>query len=230
MASTYVPPSGSNLPSTAPLSKFKVVFLGDSGAGKTSLIKSFIYGKFESNYTMTIGIDFLAKTMYLDDRTVRLQIWDSAGQERFRSIIPSYIRDSSVAVVVYDVTNRVSFTNASRWIEDVRAERGTDVLIALVGNKVDMAERRVVATSEGESKAREEGVMFIECSARTGDNVMQLFRNLATALPGNAEASGSAATGSRPFAPESNLIDVKLSAVPPPSPAADGARSGGCCS
>jgi len=82
------------------------VFLGDQGSGKTSIIKSFMYGSFDHNYQATIGIDFLSKTMYLDDRTVRLQIWDSAGQERFRSLIPSYIRDSSVAVVVYDITSR----------------------------------------------------------------------------------------------------------------------------
>jgi GTPase SAR1 family protein len=80
--------------------------LGDQGTGKTSIIKAFMYGSFDHNYQATIGIDFLSKTMYLDDRTVRLQIWDSAGQERFRSLIPSYIRDSSVAVVVYDITSR----------------------------------------------------------------------------------------------------------------------------
>jgi Ras-related protein Rab-6A len=80
----------------------------------------------------TIGIDFLSKTMYLEDRTVRLQLWDTAGQERFRSLIPSYIRDSSVAVVVYDITNRASFLNTSKWIEDVRNERGNDVIIILV--------------------------------------------------------------------------------------------------
>lgn len=94
------------LPNVAPLSKYKCVFLGDQGSGKTSIIKSFMYGSFDHNYQATIGIDFLSKTMYLDDRTVRLQIWDSAGQERFRSLIPSYIRDSSVAVVVYDITSR----------------------------------------------------------------------------------------------------------------------------
>jgi Ras-related protein Rab-6A len=95
----------SQLPQTAPLSKYKVVFLGDQGTGKTSIIKSFMYGSFDQNYQATIGIDFLSKTLYLDDRTIRLQIWDSAGQERFRSLIPSYIRDSSVAVVVFDITS-----------------------------------------------------------------------------------------------------------------------------
>jgi Ras-related protein Rab-6A len=95
----------------------------------------------------TIGIDFLSKTLYLDDRTIRLQIWDSAGQERFRSLIPSYIRDSSVAVVCYDISSRTSFVNSSRWIEDVRVERGNDVVIMLVGNKTDLAEKRLVRLS-----------------------------------------------------------------------------------
>jgi Ras-related protein Rab-6A len=130
------------LPQIAPLSKYKVVFLGDQGTGKTSIIKAFIYNSFDANYQATIGIDFLSKTLSLEDRTVRLQIWDSAGQERFRSLIPSYIRDSSVAVVVYDIANRTTFANVSHWIEAVRAERGTDVLIMLVGNKTDLAEAR----------------------------------------------------------------------------------------
>ncbi|KAK1896804.1 Ras-related protein Rab-6B [Dissostichus eleginoides] len=90
----------------------------------------------------TIGIDFLSKTMYLEDRTVRLQLWDTAGQERFRSLIPSYIRDSTVAVVVYDITNVNSFQQTSKWIEDVRTERGSDVIIMLVGNKTDLSDKR----------------------------------------------------------------------------------------
>ena len=133
----------------------------------------------------TIGIDFLSKTMYLEDRTVRLQLWDTAGQERFRSLIPSYIRDSSVAVIVYDITNRASFLNTSKWIEDVRNERGSDVIIALVGNKTDLAEKRQVSVEEGEDKAIKEGILFIESSAKAGFNIKALFRKLATALPGS---------------------------------------------
>uniref|UniRef100_A0A0R3S2Y2 Ras-related protein Rab-6A n=1 Tax=Elaeophora elaphi TaxID=1147741 RepID=A0A0R3S2Y2_9BILA len=96
-----------------PLKKFKLVFLGEQSVGKTSLITRFMYDSFDNTYQATIGIDFLSKTMYLEDRTalkrlifqVRLQLWDTAGQERFRSLIPSYIRDSTVAVVVYDITS-----------------------------------------------------------------------------------------------------------------------------
>ncbi|CEI95003.1 Putative Ras-like protein Rab-6A [Rhizopus microsporus] len=145
-----------------PLRKFKLVFLGEQSVGKTSLITRFMYDTFDNTYQATIGIDFLSKTMYLEDRTVRLQLWDTAGQERFRSLIPSYIRDSSVAVVVYDITNRASFQNTSKWIDDVRAERGSEVIIVLVGNKTDLSDK----------------------SAKAGHNVKVLFKRIAQALPG----------------------------------------------
>merc|ERR1712226_717083 len=165
--------------------KYKIVFLGDQSVGKTSIITRFMFDSFAvEDYQATIGIDFLSKTMYLEDRTVRLQLWDTAGQERFRSLIPSYIRDSSVAIVVYDITNDASFKQVPKWIEDVRAERGSDVIIMLVGNKTDLADKREVSTEEGEKKANEMGVMFIETSAKAGYNVKQLFRRVAAALPG----------------------------------------------
>ena len=150
--------------------------------------------------------------MYLEDRTVRLQLWDTAGQERFRSLIPSYIRDSSVAVVVYDITSKIivvfilvyslkfdksldraSFLNTSKWIEDVRSERGNDVIIVLVGNKTDLSERRQVSAEEGEDKATKENIMFIESSAKAGFNIKALFRKLATALPGMETAQAQPA-------------------------------------
>ncbi|KRX87888.1 Ras-related protein Rab-6A, partial [Trichinella pseudospiralis] len=155
--------------------------------GKTSLITRFMYDSFDNTYQATIGIDFLSKTMYLEDRTVRLQLWDTAGQERFRSLIPSYIRDSTVAVVVYDITNANSFHQTSKWIDDVRTERGSDVIIMLVGNKTDLSDKRQVSSEEGERKAKELNVMFIETSAKAGLNVKQLFRRVAAALPGMDE-------------------------------------------
>ncbi|ORE07861.1 rab protein 6 [Rhizopus microsporus var. microsporus] len=167
-----------------PLRKFKLVFLGEQSVGKTSLITRFMYDTFDNTYQATIGIDFLSKTMYLEDRTVRLQLWDTAGQERFRSLIPSYIRDSSVAVVVYDITNRASFQNTSKWIDDVRAERGSEVIIVLVGNKTDLSDKREVTFEEGEKKASDCGILFIETSAKAGHNVKALFKRIAQALPG----------------------------------------------
>jgi len=211
----------------APLAKYKLVFLGDQSVGKTSIITRFMYDNFDRHYQATIGIDFLSKTMYLEDRTVRLQLWDTAGQERFRSLIPSYIRDSSVAVVVYDVTNRASFLNTSKWVEDVRAERGNDVVICLVGNKTDLGnDKRQVSTEEGEEKASKDDLLFMECSAKAGYNVKSLFRKLATSLPGSPDAqNGGAAGAGGAGAAGSNLIDIKLSQAPANL---DEAKSCGC--
>lgn len=185
----------------APLAKYKLVFLGDQSVGKTSIITRFMYDKFDNTYQATIGIDFLSKTMYLEDRTVRLQLWDTAGQERFRSLIPSYIRDSSVAVVVYDVSNRQSFVNTARWIEEVRTERGSDVIIVLVGNKTDLVDKRQVSIEEGDAKAREFSVMFIETSAKAGFNIKALFRKIAAALPGMESLAATK---------QEDLVDVNL--------------------
>mmetsp|Transcript_891 Transcript_891/g.1181 ORF Transcript_891/g.1181 Transcript_891/m.1181 type:complete len:231 (+) Transcript_891:295-987(+) len=194
--------------SLAPLAKYKLVFLGDQSVGKTSIITRFMYDNFDRHYQATIGIDFLSKTMYLEDRTVRLQLWDTAGQERFRSLIPSYIRDSSVAVVVYDVSNRASFLNTAKWVEDVRAERGTDVVICLVGNKTDLGnDKRQVSTEEGEERARKDGLMFMECSAKAGYNVKSLFRKLATALPGSNDQAAAAKK-------TNNMVDITLAPAP----------------
>lgn len=162
--------------------------------------------------------------MYLEDRTVRLQLWDTAGQERFRSLIPSYIRDSSVAVVVYDISSTnwpysysmtryttkltkggldaKSFQNTKKWIDDVRAERGNDVIIVLVGNKTDLNDKREVTTAQGEEEAKRNNLMFVETSAKLGHNVKNLFRRIAQALPGmegtDAAAQASSQSGSPP--------------------------------
>uniref|UniRef100_A0A671XAS8 RAB6A, member RAS oncogene family n=1 Tax=Sparus aurata TaxID=8175 RepID=A0A671XAS8_SPAAU len=171
-----------------PLRKFKLVFLGEQSVGKTSLITRFMYDSFDNTYQATIGIDFLSKTMYLEDRTIRLQLWDTAGQERFRSLIPSYIRDSAAAVVVYDITNVNSFQQTTKWIDDVRTERGSDVIIMLVGNKTDLADKRQVSIEEGERKAKELNVMFIETSAKAGYNVKQVRMCVSRALSPNLPA------------------------------------------
>ena len=123
--------------------------------------------------------------MYLEDRTVRLQLWDTAGQERFRSLIPSYIRDSSVAVVVYDISSKKTFEQTRKWIDDVRGERGNDVIVVLVGNKTDLGDsKREVTTQQGEEEAKRSNAIFMETSAKVGHNVKALFRRIAQALPG----------------------------------------------
>uniref|UniRef100_A0A8C9AWC4 RAB6B, member RAS onco family n=1 Tax=Prolemur simus TaxID=1328070 RepID=A0A8C9AWC4_PROSS len=191
-----------------PLRKFKLVFLGEQSVGKTSLITRFMYDSFDNTYQATIGIDFLSKTMYLEDRTVRLQLWDTAGQERFRSLIPSYIRDSTVAVVVYDITNLNSFQQTSKWIDDVRTERGSDVIIMLVGNKTDLADKRRAPDQEGERGRPGWGSRCISSS-------LQLFRRVASALPGMENVQEKSKEG---------MIDIKLD-KPQEPPASEGGCS-----
>lgn len=179
------------------LSKYKIVFLGEQGVGKTSLITRFMYDTFDDNYQATIGIDFLSKTVYLDDRTIRLQLWDTAGQERFRSLIPSYIRDSHVAIVVYDVTNRKSFEYIDKWVEDVKNERGEENLVlCIVGNKNDLVDERRVTAEEAEKKAQLlNAKIFMETSTKAGFNVKNLFKKIAKLLPEFRNASGSTGLG-----------------------------------
>lgn len=168
--------------------------------------------------------------MYLEDRTVRLQLWDTAGQERFRSLIPSYIRDSSVAVVVYDISSALSpslgrlpsldtntwhfadaksFQNTKKWIDDVRAERGNDVIIVLVGNKTDLNDKREVTTQQGEEEAKKNNLMFVETSAKLGHNVKTLFKKIAQALPGmeGTDAAAQASSQSKQKTPICDIID-----------------------
>uniref|UniRef100_M4F9N9 Uncharacterized protein n=1 Tax=Brassica campestris TaxID=3711 RepID=M4F9N9_BRACM len=176
------------------LGNYKLVFLGDQAVGKTSIITCFMYGNFDTNYQATIGIDFLSKTMRHEDTTFRLQLWDTAGQERFKSLIP--ILNSS-----HNDVDKQSFINASKWIEDVHAERGNQVIIALVGNKTDLVHRRQVSIEEGDTKARELGALFIETSAKAGFNIKPLFCKIASALQG---------TETQTWTRQEDLVDVNL--------------------
>lgn len=144
-----------------------------------------MYDTFDDQYQATIGIDFLSKTMYLEDnKTIRLQLWDTAGQERFRSLIPSYIRDSNVAIVCYDITNKKSFENLDKWINEVKLERGDDVIIVIVGNKSDLNNKRQVSSEELEKLAKLSNCqIFLETSTKINYNVKLLFKKIAKSLP-----------------------------------------------
>ncbi|CAD8197088.1 unnamed protein product [Paramecium octaurelia] len=170
---------------SGPMQKYKIVFLGDQAVGKTSIINRFIFDNFTGNEQPTVGIDFISKTLQVDNKSVRLQLWDTAGQERFRSLIPSYIRDSQAAIICFDITNDKSFQNLPRWIEDVKEERGDEVLIYILGNKIDLENERQVSTKQAEDKAKELGAQFQEVSAKSAINVAEFFKKLSYDLLGN---------------------------------------------
>jgi Ras-related protein Rab-6A len=210
-----------------PLTKYKLVFLGDTSVGKTAIITRFMYDTFDNTYQATIGIDFLSKTMYdlKEDRTVRLQLWDTAGQERFRALIPSYIRDSSGAVLVYDITNRQSFQNINAWFEDIQAHHGdTGLLKVLVGNKNDLSEKRQVSLEEGQKKADEMNMLFMETSAKAGYNIKNLFRMIANELPPPPSSTTTATRELTYPSSKSNIVEIYGTKTGPPTP--NGSR---CC-
>ncbi|CAM0951914.1 unnamed protein product [Alopecurus aequalis] len=161
---------------------FKFIVVGDTGVGKSCLLLQFTDKRFQPVHDLTIGVEFGNRMITIDNKKIKLNIWDTAGQEAFRSITRTYYRSAAAALLVYDITRRETFSNLANWLDDVRreAEVNNNVSIMLVGNKTDLAHRRVVSTEEGEQFAKEHGLGFIETSARNLHNVDQAFVETAT--------------------------------------------------
>ena len=136
----------------------------------------FANNKFTEDYQATIGVEFGAKNITIDDQIFRIQIWDTAGQENFRSITRAYYKNSVCAMLVYDITNRSSFENLQDWLKDIISQSPKTVLIILLGNKIDLKEKREVEFEEGEQFAQKNGLIFMETSAKTGEGVEEIFK------------------------------------------------------
>jgi small GTP-binding protein len=153
----------------------KYIIIGDSAVGKSNLLLQYTYGEFIEEYRNTIGVEFGAKNIDIDNKSYRIQIWDTAGQECFKSIARAYYKNSVCAIVVYDITCIDSFNNVSSWIEDCKNYSPKNVYIVLVGNKSDLEDRRQIPTEKGQEIADKYGIAFFETSAKTGDNVVKIF-------------------------------------------------------
>ncbi|XP_061768192.1 EF-hand calcium-binding domain-containing protein 4B isoform X2 [Nerophis ophidion] len=169
-------------PLLGPSRLFKVVLVGNSSVGKTSLLRSFCEGHFHPSTTATVGIDFSVKILTLNNMQVAMQLWDTAGQERYRSITKQFFRKADGVVVMYDVTMEESFKAVSPWLANVKDAAGEGVQILLLGNKMDMDADREVSLKEAEQLAQESKVMFYEVSAYTGKNVTESLTHLARVL------------------------------------------------
>ena len=158
---------------------YKILLLGDSSVGKTCYLMRYTDNTFQEIHMSTIGLDYKLKNVQLDDgKIVKIQIWDTAGQDRFRSITKNYYKGAHGIILIYDITNKKSFENVRNWINQIKEEVSEKVSIILVGNKIDDEEHRVVPTVEGEKLSKELGLMFFECSAKSGINIDSTFNEL----------------------------------------------------
>lgn len=159
--------------------QIKLLTVGDSGVGKTSLLLRYANGSFSSTFITTIGIDFKINTIKLDDKRIKLQIWDTAGQERFRTITKSYFRGAQGILLVFDVTDRSTFNSVETWVEDIAQNADRHVNKILIGNKCDLEGSRVVKRSDAEALAERFKMPYFECSAKLNLSVDEAFRELA---------------------------------------------------
>ena len=155
--------------------KYKLIFLGDQSVGKSCILNRFMNDTFTEEYQATIGLDFQSKNVQIDNQDIHLLLYDTAGQEKFRSLIPMYTRDANIILLVYDISSKDSFLHLSDWLKDLTNIKKEDVIFAVVGNKTDLDDRREVNSDEGENFAKQQNFIFAEVSAKTGDGFSELF-------------------------------------------------------
>eukprot|EP01094_Clydonella_sp_ATCC50884_P013456 TRINITY_DN2373_c2_g1_i2.p1 TRINITY_DN2373_c2_g1~~TRINITY_DN2373_c2_g1_i2.p1 ORF type:complete len:203 (+),score=59.72 TRINITY_DN2373_c2_g1_i2:377-985(+) len=193
--------------------QFKLVLLGESAVGKSSLVMRFVKGQFFDYQESTIGAAFLTQTVCLNDTTVKFEIWDTAGQERYHSLAPMYYRGAQAAIVVYDLTSSDSFERAKNWVKELQRQGNPNIVIALAGNKLDLEEKRAVTSEDAQAYAAENSILFMETSAKTAANVNELFVAIAKKLPKS------------PPRPQSSTLNIE----PVEKANAPAAKAGGSC-
>ena len=160
--------------------KHNIVVVGGGDGGKTSIINRIIDSSWDGNYEITIGVDFMFKIIKFRGQRIKIKIWDTSAQEKYKALIPSCIRDSSIVFIVYDVSQHSNFEDIKSWITFIKIFEVK--IVVLVGNKIDL-ERREVEKKEGEELAKKEGLLFFECSAKTNENIMNMFYSSIARLP-----------------------------------------------
>lgn len=155
----------------------KYIIVGNAYVGKSNIIYRFVENKFSENYKATINLDFSYKNMKINDKIFRIQLWDTAGQEEFQSISRGYYKSGACALVVYDITDRETFNNVSSWVEECKNNGPSTITLVLVGNKIDLEDKRQVTYEEGEDFANRNNMQFFETSALNGTNIDKLFND-----------------------------------------------------
>ena len=161
---------------------YKIVVLGDISVGKTSILSRFRYGIFEPEYMPTLGIDFFSQNLFYEDKTIRLILWDTAGEERFRSLIPSYLKNADCIIIVFDITNKDSFNSLNKWLTDSKNNASEGTIYIICGNKSDLKEKRTVNENEIDEYIKKNELIYVECSAKNGEGIKDLFNTVAKNL------------------------------------------------
>ena len=209
---------------------FRYIIVGDMGnhilynnlaVGKSCILLQFTDNKFRLQHELTIGVEFGAKTIELNNKTIKIQIWDTAGQEAFQAITRTYYKGAIGALLVYDITRRDTFTHVTKWLEEVKANSSKSICVILIGNKKDLEDKRQVTYEEGETFAKENGLMFLETSAKTAYNVVEAFNLSAQAILNNIEKTG--------VDPTDNKNKVKLNNNSQGNSQTGGNDKKGCC-
>ena len=154
---------------------YKIVVLGDISVGKTSILSRFRYGIFEPEYMPTLGIDFFSQNLFYEDKTIRLILWDTAGEERFRSFIPSYLKNADCIIIVFDITNKDSFNSLNKWLTDSKNNASEGTIYIICGNKSDLKEKRTVNENEIDEYIKKNELIYVECSAKNGEGIKDLL-------------------------------------------------------
>ena len=158
--------------------KLKVVVVGDSGVGKTNLIKRFVTNSFSANSKATVGVEFISKSYRINEQVFKIEIWDTAGQERYKSITAAYYKGAKGALIVYDTTSKVSFENIDKWMSEIKEKSSKDMKLMIIGNKIDLKDERQVQSSEASEKAALLEAPIMETSALDATNVKEAFYDL----------------------------------------------------
>ncbi|CAO3643882.1 unnamed protein product [Cunninghamella blakesleeana] len=213
---------------------FKLVLIGDSGVGKSNLLSRFTTNEFNLESKSTIGVEFATKNIEIEKHTIKAQIWDTSGQERYRAITGAYYRGAVGALLVYDITRQTSFQNVTHWLKELREHADPNIVIMLVGNKLDLSEtNRAVTTEEGGALAEQEGFLFMETSALDATNVESAFATVFNTIYNNVPKKQVNADQQAQSGPSGDRIQLRPPSVRSMSRNGDDEQkeksSGGCC-
>ena len=210
--------------------RFKTILIGDASVGKTSILQRFIHNKFKIEYNCTIGVDYWVKSLPIDNSYIAdLQIWDTCGQERFKTITRQYYRDTHGCILVFDLTNKDSFKNVEIWIEDIKNFGNQEMTLLIVGNKSDMEDKRQVKNEEILEFVQKYNYNYLEVSALTGDNVKTCFETISKNMAIDHENSQNMSIMKKKFKVTGGNVSINNSATLNNSNNINNNKNSNCC-